>query len=280
MLACITEIQAPAWRAGMIEGLTRCHALAAREGLRGPALLRPIVRRFNELTPPAYHAYCAAYLHQGCLYGVMPKMLSFWQWRYLAADLAEITQVAELFGCAASRLEEEARTALLLEDVVPGTAPYQSLLDHGGPTGIEPQYHDGLVDAYNLCWEFQHDCCLDGDDYITEVLAYLDAFWPDDYKLYRERSGQDGHGATRTAPMASLALVGRCSPQPWPLLEYGPWSALAGELAAEIERCTAAGAPFSRKRVELSRRLLCRVDEPAPSLGWTLPPKLEQELAW
>ena len=120
MLACITEIQAPAWRAGMIEGLTRCHALAAREGLRGPALLRPIVRRFNELTPPAYHAYCAAYLHQGCLYGVMPKMLSFWQWRYLATDLYEIVQVAELLGCGPGRLEEEARAALLLDDIVPG----------------------------------------------------------------------------------------------------------------------------------------------------------------
>lgn len=280
MLACITEIQSPAWRAGMIEGLTRCHALAAGEGLRGRALLRTVIRRFNELTPPAYHAYCTAYLHQGCLYGVPPKMLSFWQWRYLAADLAEIVQAAELLDCAASRLEEEARSALLLDDAVAGSAPYQSLLAHGGPTGTEPQYHDGLVDAYNLCWEFQHDCCMDGNDYIAEVLAYLDAFWPDDYKLYCERSGQDGHGGTHTAPLASLALVGRRGPQPCPPLEYGLWSALAGELAAEIERCTAAGAPFSRKRVELSRRLLCRVDEPAPSPAWTLPPKLEQELAW
>ncbi len=280
MLACITEIQAPAWRAGMIEGLTRCHALAAGEGLRGPTLLRTIIRRFNELTPPAYHAYCTAYLHQGCLYGVKPKMLSFWQWRYLAADLTEIEQVAELLGCAAGRLEEEARAALLLDDTVSGTAPYQSLLEHGGPTGIDPQYHDGLVDAYNLCWEFQHDCCLDGDDYIAEVLAYLNAFWPDDYKVYRERTGQDDCYGKRTAPLASLALVGRSSAQPCPTLEYGPWSALVGELADEIVRCTAAGALFSCKRVELSRRLLCRVDEPAPSLDWTLPPKLEQELAW
>lgn len=258
MLACITEVQSPAWRAGMIEGLTRCHALAACDGLRGPNLLRTVIRRFHDLTPPAYHAYSTAYLHQGCLYGVVPKMLSFWQWRYLAADLAEIVQVAELLGCAPGRQEEEARTALLLDDGVPGTGPYQSLLDHGGPSGSDPHYVDGLVDAYNLCWEFQHDCLLDGDDYIAEALVYLGDFWPDDYKLYRERS----------------------SSQPCPALEYGPWSALVGELATEIERCTAAGAPYTRKRVELSRRLLCRVDEPAPSLDWTLPPRLEKELTW
>jgi hypothetical protein len=279
MLACITEIQSPAWRAGMIEGLTRCHALAAGEGLRGAELLRPVIRRFNELTPPAYHAYCTAYLHQSYC-GVMPKMLSFWQWRYLAIDLYEIVQVAELLGCGQGRLEEEARAALLLDDAVPGREPYQSLLNHGGPVGIDPQYHDGLVDAYNLCWEFQYDCSLDGDEYIAEVLAYLDAFWPDDYKIYRNRSGQDGCDGKRTAPLASLVLVGRSGSQPCPPLEYGPWSALVDELAAEIARCTAAGAPFSRKRVELSRRLLCRVDEPAPSLDWTLPAKLEQELAW
>jgi hypothetical protein len=127
MLACITEIESPAWRAGMIEGLTRCHALAASEGLRGPDLLRTVVRRFNALTPLAYHAYCTAYLHQGCLYGVMPKMLSFWQWRYLASDLAEIAQVTALLGCASGLQEEEARAALLLDDAVPGNAPYQSV---------------------------------------------------------------------------------------------------------------------------------------------------------
>ncbi len=290
MLACITEIRSPAWRAGMIEGLTHCHTLAAGEGLRGANLLRTVIRRFNELTPAAYHAYCTAYLHQGCLYGVAPKLLSFWQWRYLAADLAEIVQVTELLGCAPGRQEEEARAALLLDDSAPGTGPYQSLRDHGGPTGAAPHYLDGLVDAYNLCWEFQYDCLLDGDDYIAEVLGYLEAFWPDDYKLYRERSGhhgaghgRDGHAGRnekRAAPLLSLALVGRSSPQPCPSLDYGPWSALVDELAAEITRCTAAGAPYSRKRVELSRRLLCRVDEPAPSLDWMLPPRLEKELAW
>jgi len=276
MLACITEIESPAWRAGMIEGLTRCHALAASEGLRGPDLLRTVVRRFNALTPLAYHAYCTAYLHQGCLYGVMPKMLSFWQWRYLAGDLAEIAQVTALLGCASGLQEEEARASLLLDDAVPGNAPYQSLLDHGGPAGTAPHYLDGLVDAYSLCWEFQYDYLLDGDILVAEVLEYLDIFWPDDYKLYRARSGDD-HCA---APLFLRTLVGHSSPQLCPPLEYGLWCALVGELAAEIERCTAAGALFSRKRVDLSRRLLCRVDEPPASLDWAPPPRLEKELAW
>jgi hypothetical protein len=193
-------------------------------------------------------------------------MLSFWQWRYLAADLAEIVQVAELLGCGGGLLEEEARAALLL-DAIAGGAPYESLVDHGGPTDPAPQYVDGLVDAYNLCWQLLHDWSLDGDDYCREVMKHLAAFWPDDYSLYRCR-----HSAMQ---QPSAARAADSSPP----LEYGPWSALAGELAVEIERCIAAGATLSHKRVELSRRLLCRVDEPAPSLDWTLPPKLEKELS-
>jgi hypothetical protein len=283
MLACITEVESRAWRDGMIEGLTRGYALAADDGLRGNGILRTVMQRFNQLTPPAYHSYITAYLHQDCIkYGIIPKMLSFWQWRTLASDLAEIAQVAELLGCTTGFRAEEVRCALLLHaipgaEAEPDAAPYQSLLDHGGPADPEPHYLDGLVDAYNLCWQVVHDWGHDGVEYCDAVREYLEAFWPEDYMLYRQRCNRD----RRPSPAIPRAPIFAPSvPRLGAGLEYGPWSALVDELAAEIERCTAAGASLSRKRIDLSCRLLCRVDEPAPSLDWTLPPKLEEELSW
>lgn len=277
MLACFTEVDSTAWREGMIAGLTRGYALAIK-GLRGKDLLRVLIRRFNELTPPAYHAYVRAYLHQRDLYGVSPKMLSFWQWRYLAADLDEIVRVAELLGCDGGLQEEEARAALLLSPDVASPAPYASLVDHGGPTLNDPHHPhhlDGLVDAYNLCWQFVYEGGLDGDAYCGKILEYLDLFVPEDYKLYCERFYRLAQSLPAYAvakPVAELAQGMR------PTLTYRVWAALARELAVEIDRCTAAGAILSRKRVELSRLLLCAVNEPAPSLEWTLPPALEREL--
>ncbi len=148
MLACRTEVASAAWRSGMIEGLSRGLALVAEEDLGDKALVHALVKRFNQLTPAAYRRYVQAYLHQGELYGIAPKLLSFWQWRYIAADLAEIVTVADLLGCAPGFWEEEARGALLLDDATPSSGPYQSLLQHGGPYHPEPHFHDGLVDAY------------------------------------------------------------------------------------------------------------------------------------
>ena len=112
MLACITEVESRTWRDGMIEGLTRGYALAADDGLHGNGILRTVMQRFNQLTPPAYHSYITAYLHQDCIkYWIIPKMLSFWQWRTLASDLAEIAQVAELLGCTTGFRAEEVRCA-------------------------------------------------------------------------------------------------------------------------------------------------------------------------
>jgi hypothetical protein len=274
MLACITEVESPRWRDGMIEGLTRGYALAANDGLCGRELSAAVIHRFNRLTPPAYHNYVTAYLHQDSIqYGIIPKMLSFWQWRTLAADLGEIARVTELLCCSPGFQEEEVRCALLLDAAVPGDAPYQSLLDHGGPVDPAPHYQDGLVDAYSLCWQFLHDYDLDGVAYREQVMHYLCAFWPGDYKFYRYRCDS----LRPSAPVSTGAGSTSCLCMP---LEYGTWSTLVGELAAEIDRCTASGAALSRKRVELSRLLLCRVDEPAPSLDWSLPAKIEQELSW
>jgi hypothetical protein len=277
MLASMTEVASPAWRAGMIEGLAAGCALAAEEGLQGSALLRAVIQRFNHLTPRAYHAYTSAYLHQGELYGVMPKMLSFWQWRYLAADLAEIVQVAELLECPGSFLEEEARGALLLSAETPSTAPYASLLDFGAagpcPADPAPSYEDGLVDAYNLCWQLLYDGGLNRDEYVEDVMGYLDDFWPEDYRLYRARFDYRLRSAPDTGPAAHRNL-----PADRPLT-YRTWASAACELAAEIERCTAMGQLLSRKRVELSVRLLCQPGDPAPGLDWVLSPRLKRELS-
>ncbi len=272
MLACIIEIESRAWRDGMIEGLTRGHALAAKDGLGGEALRTAITQRFNELTPPAYHSYIDAYQHQGYVPGVHIKLLSFWQWRTLAADLAEIAAVTELLGCTAGFQEEEARCALLLDDSVPGYVPYQSLVDHGGPADPAPHFLDGLIDGYNLCWQFLHDDRDSDEQYVESVMEYLDAFWPEDYKLYRY------HYERLRRPSPSASAAGNRRQQA--LLEYGPWSGLANDLAAEIERCTAAGEVLSRKWIALSRRLLLKVEEPAPSLEWSIPPRIEKEMSW
>jgi hypothetical protein len=130
------------------------------------------------------------------------------------------------------------------------------------------------VDAYNLCWQFVYEGGLDGDAYRGKLLEYLDLFVPEDYKLYCERF----YRLAQSLPAYAVAAPAR--PEGLrPTLTCGAWAALVRELAAEIDRCTAAGAPLSRKRVELSRMLLLPVDEPAPSLAWTLPPELAQELS-
>jgi hypothetical protein len=272
----MTEVASPAWRDGMIEALTGGCSLAVEEGLHGSALLRAVIQRFNRLTPAAYHTYAGAYLHQGELYGVTPKMLSFWQWRYLAADLAEIVQVAELLGCEGGFLEEEARGALLLTASAPSTAPFASLLEFSAGTCLDdlaPSFADGLVDGYNLCWQLLYDGGLNGDEYTETLLTYLDAFWPEDYRLYRSRYEHFQRSVPRATATAHRSLqVDRPLP-------FRAWSDAARELAAEIDRCTAAGMLLSRKRVEVSRVLLCQPGDPAPSLDWTLPLRLEQELS-
>ena len=256
----------------MIEGLTRGHALAAKDGLGGVKLTNAVMQRYYQLTPPAHHSYVDAYQHQDYYYGVIPQLLSFWQWRTLAADLAEITAVTELLGCTPGFQEEEVRCALLLGDAVPGRAPYQSLLDHGGQTDPAPHFLDGLIDGYDLCWQFLHDDGDSDEQYVESVMEYLEAFWPEDYKLYRYRYER----MRRPSPSAGAAGGRRQQA----LLEYGPWSALVTDLATEIERCTAAGEVLSRKWIALSRRLLWKVEEPVPSFAWTIPPKIEEELSW
>ena len=271
MLACKTEVASAAWRDGLIEGLAYGLALAVDEDLRGKALQHAVIRQFNQLTPGGYHRYVQAYLHQGELYGVSAKMLSFWQWRYLAADLAEIVQVAELLDCPPGSLEEEARSALLLDAATRSSAPYQSLLEHGCPIDPDPQRHDGLVDALNLCWQFQHDGGLDGIEYCAAVMQYLDLFWPADYKLYRCRYA----GAQRLSPTAQPGLRNHCAEA---FLEYDAWCAAVAELTAEVECCAAACEPLSRRGRALSRRLLCEDNEPLPSRDWAPPESLEKEL--
>lgn len=268
MLACMTEVACAAWRDGMIDGLTRGLALAVDDDLRGAALQRRLVVLFNRATPAAYRRYVQTYLHQDDLYGVEPKMLSLWQWRYLAADLREIAAAADLLGCAPGVLEEEARSALLLGPDESSTEPYQSLLACGGPAGLEPTFQDGLADAFSLCWQLRHDRGLDGIDYCAGVMEYLELFWPADYKLYRCR-------------MAHVRRLGRgeahacATPEDdWPL-EYGPWAELVCELAAEVDLCCARGERLSRRGRELSRRLLCEEYEPLPSRDWSLPESLK-----
>lgn len=267
MLACMTEVASAAWRDGMIEGLTRGLAFAAEEDLHGRALTRALVRRFNHATPAAYHRYVQTYLHQEELYGVEPKMLSFWQWRYLAADLAEIVEVAGLLGCAPGQLEEEARAALLLADSEPSTAPAHSLREHGAPGSSEPHFHDGLVDAYSFCWQVLHDRGLDGVEYCARVMDQLDLFWPADYKLYRQRMAHARRLVRDERP-------GCTTPEDeWPL-DYGAWAELVCELSAEVDRCCMEGERLSRRRRELCRRLLCEEYEPLPSRDWSAPASL------
>src|SRR5262245_33511071 len=94
MLASKTELVSQLWRDGMIDGLTTGYALAASDGLHRRRLYFVLLRGFIRLAPRAYRRYLRAYARQGGSCDSRLPMLSFWQWRTDAANLAELAQIS------------------------------------------------------------------------------------------------------------------------------------------------------------------------------------------
>lgn len=257
----------------MIEGLTASYSLASGNGLHGRRLYFAMLRRFMRLAPRAYRRYLRTYTRMGRNGDGRGPLLSFWQWRSAAADLAELVQLSVMLGCSPGEQADELRITLLLAAGEPGDGPYSSLRDHGCPLDAAPHRNDGLIDGYKLCSKLARDEALHDISFIDSVIEYLDALWPEDYRRYRYRY-------IRHIRASRAELAGQQSPDWGPRLDYAAWSSAVQDLHDEVGRCRSAGKAVSPKSLDLSRRLLCEPGEPLPALAWTIVPKLQEALVW
>lgn len=273
MLASTLELESSQWREGMIEGLTASYALASGNGLQGRRLYFAMLRRFMRLAPGAYRRYLRTYTRLGRSGDSRGLLLSFWQWRSAAADLAELVQLSVMLGCSPGEQAEELRIALLLTAGEAGDGPYYSLRDHGCPLDAAPHRTDGLIDGYKLCSKLARDEALHDISFVDSLIEYLDALWPEDYRRYRYRY-------IRHVRASRAELAGQQATDSGPRLDYAAWSSAVRELRDEVDRCRGAGKAVSPRSLDLSRRLLCEPGEPLPTLAWTIVPKLQEALVW
>lgn len=271
MFASITELESPHWREGMIDGLSVGYSLATGNGLRGRRLHFALLRRFIQLAPRCYRRYLRAYSRLKSSHDSNTPLLSFWQWRSDAANLAELVLVGRMFDWPPGGKVDAFRRILLLDAGKPSDGPYNSLRAHSCPLDPAPQRHDGLIDGYRLCSKLARDESLHASSFVDSVIEYMDALWPEDYRRYRYRYIRNVR-ATRTE------LAGYRSTDLGPRLNYAAWSTAVHELHDEVSRCQITGKAVSPRSLDLTRRLLCEPGEPLPTLAWTIVPKLQEEV--
>jgi hypothetical protein len=267
MIACKTEYESRVWRDGMIEGLSEGLHLGSEYLHDGDRLYLELMRRIVKLVPRPYRRYVRAYYRQPLCPGIETKLLSYWQWRTCAAELAGVVQADAVLGRSSPTQEEELRSVLLLAPGEASAAPYQALLAACACTDPEPQQRDGLIDACFSCYARMHDDYLEGDEYFKAVSQDLYAWWPQDYFQYARRYFDlytQGHG------LIELGFP----------IRYPQWCDVVRDLQVEIARCQVNEEPSSPNRVQLQEWLLLQPQQGAPSLDWTMPAQFDEKFSW
>jgi hypothetical protein len=224
-----------------------------------------------KVAPRPYRRYMRAYYRQPLYPGIETKLLSYWQWRTYAAELAEVVATAATLGRAPGDQEDALRCSLLLAPEEPSKAPYQALLAAGESVDPAPQARDGRIDASLYCYTLVDESDLVGDEYIKAASKLMYWLWPQDYLRYAMRYFARHFTRHRQGPSPTCI--------PWPRsLEH--WRSRVAALAAEMARCHAAGEGQSPLWLELAEWLLLEPQEGVPSPDWEMPLAMAERLAW
>ena len=182
MLACNTEYESPLWRDGMAGGLDAGIRLGSQFRQDEDRLHRELLRRIVETAPRPYRRYLRAYYRQPLYPGIETQLLSHWQWRTYAAELAALTGTA-----APGDREEVLRSALLLAPGEASAAPYQALLAADKSVDPAPQIGDGYIDAAIYCSTLVDKSDLTPDEYVSAAAELRYWLLPQDYLRYAQR---------------------------------------------------------------------------------------------
>ncbi len=272
MLACNTECESPLWRDGMTEALNECIELAGKCRKDEDCLSRMLWRRIVKVAPEPYRRYMHAYYRQTFYPGIDTQLLSHWQWRTYAAELAELAGLAELLGAAAPGDQEEAlRSALVLAPGEASTAPYQALLAAGESVDPAPQARDGRIDAAIYCSALVDEYALSLHEYTQDASRLMYWLWPQDYLRYTLRYFAYYRAHCSKGPCLRIF--------PWPC-DLAHWRRNVAALGAEMARCDAAGEGPSPQWRWLSEWLLLEPQDGLPSLDWHMPSTMADEPGW
>ncbi|MFN8465624.1 MAG: hypothetical protein U0X20_08750 [Caldilineaceae bacterium] len=256
----------------MVEALNDCIELSGKCRKDEDCLSRMLRRRIMKVAPEPYRRYRLAYKRQPLYFPIETQLLSHWQWRTYAAELAELAGLAELFDTPAPGDQEEAlRSALFLAPGEASTAPYQALLAAGESVDPAPQARDGNIDAAIYCAALLDECFLTVDEYKEDASLLMYWLWPQDYLRYSLRYFHHYHAHKGEENVVTFF--------PWPRsLEEWRWNVAA--LAEEVARCEAAGEGPSPRWHWLSEWLLLTPQAGVPSLDWHMPPTMADEPGW
>jgi hypothetical protein len=267
MLACTIEYESPNWRDGMSAGLSEGIHLGFQYREDEDRLHYELLRRIVDVAPRPYRRYLRAYYRQPLYPGIETKLLSYWQWRTYAAELAGL---AVLPGCAPGDNEEALRSAVLLAPGEASAAPYQALLAADESVDPAPQTCDGYIDAAIYCSTLLDECDLTADEYTRAASELMSWLLPQDYLRYALRY-IDRRAARQGQDSGAFYFPSPCR------VQY--WRCNVEALAAEVARCDAAGEGKSQLWLDLVAWLLLEPQEGVPNPDWEMPPAMAERLA-
>jgi len=265
MLACNIEFESPLWRDGMTAGLDAGILLGWQYRQDEDRLHRELLRGIVETAPRPYRRYLHAYSHQPLYPGIETQLLSHWQWRTYAAELAALAGTA-----APGDREEVLRSALLLAPGEASAAPYQALLAAEESVDPAPQFDDGYIDAAIYCSTLLDESDLTPDEYVRAAVELKCWLLPQDYLRHAQRYLAD-RAARRKQDPRTYYFRSPCRP--------ADWRANVAALAAEIARCEAAGEGRSKLWLDLVEWLHLEPQEGVPNPDWEMPPAMAEYLA-